>query len=77
MPEFERGEVVRLKSGGPAMTIDKCPGDESGYSKLTWGGLKKLTWYTYRCVWFEGNELRSEDFGEELLTAVDAINGNQ
>ena len=59
------------------MTIDICPGEESSYSKLTWGGLKKLTWITYRCVWFDGNELKSEDFSEQLLIAENAIANRQ
>ena len=75
MPAFEKGGLVRLKSGGPVMTIDICPGEESGYSKLTFGGFKTLTWHTYRCVWFEANELKSQDFGEHLLVAAVSITG--
>jgi hypothetical protein len=55
------------------MTVDICPGDESGYSRLTWRGPEPLRWKTYRCVWFDGNELKSDDFGEHLLVAADAM----
>lgn len=77
MPAFERGELVRLKSGGPSMTVDVCPGDESGYTRLTLGGLKRVAWQTYRCVWFDGNELKSDSFSEHLLVAADARTGEQ
>ena len=55
------------------MTIDKCPGDDSGYFKLTWKGFEQLRWHSYRCVWFDANELKSEDFGEHLLVAADSV----
>ncbi len=68
---FKKGGLVQLRSGGPAMTVDICPGDDSGYSRLTWTGPKTLEWKTYRCVWFDGNELKSDDFGEHLLMAAE------
>lgn len=68
MSAFERGALVRLKSGGPTMTVDKLPGEDSGYSKLTLRGREKIIWTRYRCVWFQGNELKSDDFAEHLLT---------
>ena len=71
-PAFEKGGLVRLKSGGPVMTVDICPGEVSSYSKLTWRGIRNLTWHHYRCVWFDGNELHSDDFGEHLLAAADS-----
>jgi uncharacterized protein YodC (DUF2158 family) len=70
MPVLEKGALVRLKSGGPVMTIEKCPGDASGHYRRTWRGREELRWTRYRCVWFVGNELKAEDFDEHLLTAV-------
>lgn len=71
MPAFEKGALVRLKSGGPVMTVDRFAGEESGYHKMTWSGLRTIRWHCYRCVWFDENELRCSDFEEHLLVAAD------
>jgi uncharacterized protein YodC (DUF2158 family) len=67
---FGKGDLVKLKSGGPTMTVDRCAGEESSYSKLTWGGVTRLKWNGYRCVWFDGHELKSEVFDGHLLVAA-------
>ncbi|WP_373252667.1 YodC family protein [Brevundimonas sp.] len=51
------GDVVRLKSGGPAMTIRWCKDSDSGY----------LAW----CDWFEGTEHRGHRFSTSQLAKVD------
>ena len=50
-PKFEKGAVVRLKSGGPKMTV-------RGVGGMV-GGLI--------CQWFEGNKLQEGNFDEESL----------
>lgn len=44
--EFEVGDIVRLKSGGPDMTVQRY---DVGYEY-------------YRCQWFAGKKLESGDF---------------
>ncbi len=56
MNEFEIGDVVQLKSGGPEMTIDDVPGS---------GGSR------YHCVWFAGNKVQSGYFNREAFILVE------
>jgi uncharacterized protein YodC (DUF2158 family) len=48
MNEFKPGDVVRLKSGGPKMTVDQI--DASSSRKTVW------------CDWFEGSKKFSDTF---------------
>jgi uncharacterized protein YodC (DUF2158 family) len=48
---LEVGEVVQLKSGGPAMTIQ-------GIGRVTEG---------FECVWFEGTTPHMESYKKEVL----------
>ena len=49
MSEFQPGDVVVLKSGGPKMTVDQT-GDDSLGRAAVW------------CDWFEGNKKISDTF---------------
>jgi uncharacterized protein YodC (DUF2158 family) len=50
-PAFKGGEIVQLKSGGPAMTVE-------GLNQGTGGWV---------CSWFVGSELKREQFRAEAL----------
>ncbi len=55
MPEFEVGDVVQLKSGGPNVTVrsrNEIDGD-------------------YHCQWFAGSKLSSGWFVPEALVKVE------
>ena len=52
---FEKGQRVRLRSGGPIMTVQTVP-------------EKTIT--TYRCQWFAGKKLENGTFPPESLVEV-------
>lgn len=52
---FEKGDVVRLKSGGPKMTVH---GEKHRSSQLI-------------CVWFDGSERKYASFAPESLKKMD------
>jgi len=60
--EFQVGDIVQLKSGGPSMTVDAIlgPKDESSGPRL-------------RCYWFERNNLRryEGEFSPEALAPAE------
>ena len=58
---FEIGEIVKLKSGGPDMTVKDISTDFQ-----TGEFLGK-----YRCQWFAGKKLDSGDFPQESLLKVE------
>ena len=55
--DFQKGDVVQLKSGGPSMTVQDI-GDFTGSSGIQDGVL---------CVWFEGKKRESEVFDRAVL----------
>ncbi|MGY3323378.1 YodC family protein [Pseudomonas sp. TE3911] len=60
MADFSVGDVVTLKSGGPAMTVDSLPNDFRTGEPLV------------RCTWFDKNDsVQYENFGPALLKAVE------
>ena len=62
--KFKIGDVVVLKSGGPAMTITN---DKTGtdFSKgKVWRGR-------YDCKWFDGDEMKQARFHQEAIELED------
>jgi uncharacterized protein YodC (DUF2158 family) len=56
---YSIGDIVKLKSGGPEMTIKKINADLNG----TFSGH-------YQCQWFAGKKLDLGNFPQESLVAV-------
>lgn len=54
--QFEVGEIVRLKSGGPEMTVQSVAGTTSS---------------NYACQWFAGKKLERGIFPEDSLEKVE------
>jgi uncharacterized protein YodC (DUF2158 family) len=57
MSEFKKGDVVRLKSGGPKMTIDNV--DNYGTSNKP--SIRAA------CIWFDGGEKKEGNFSPETI----------
>ena len=53
--KFKVGEIVKLKSGGPEMTIQSLPGTSNEY---------------YYCQWFAGKKLEQGRFPTDSLERV-------
>ena len=51
--QFKHGELVRLKSGGPNMTVEVLPGEKDQFDYTAIG---------YGCVWFKSNALNRDEF---------------
>ncbi len=59
---FKTGDIVKLKSGGPKMTVkDDVQVPEFGFSEMT---------TEVRCQWFAGNKLQEGHFSEDSLEPV-------
>jgi len=58
MEQFQKGDVVRLKSGGPWMIITAL-GDYSGWTTSPA--------HTASCLWFEGEKKQETVFDIALL----------
>jgi uncharacterized protein YodC (DUF2158 family) len=63
MEQFQTGEVVRLKSGGPCMTITTVG---------TYSGWTMRVADTVSCRWFEGEKQQETVFDVALLEKVSA-----
>ena len=55
---YSAGQVVRLKSGGPEMTVQKGYTDDKGETG------------SYRCQWFAGKKLENGTFPADSLEIV-------
>ncbi|MCC8628870.1 YodC family protein [Xanthomonas vesicatoria] len=56
--KYSVGEIVKLRSGGPDMTVQEVPVAGSQHKNH------------YRCQWFAGKKLESGSFQEESLELV-------
>lgn len=55
--KFAIGDIVRLKSGGPDMTVKYTPAETSSSR--------------YGCQWFAGKKLEQGEFPEDSLAKVE------
>ena len=61
MAQFQQGDMVRLKSGGPFMTVASL-GDYSGWTTSPA--------HTASCLWFEGKKKQETVFDVAMLEKV-------
>ena len=64
-PKYSVGQVVRLNSGSPKMTIRKANTKRTITSNMK--GVSDDFDGTYNCQWFDGNDYKDGDFSEESL----------
>lgn len=57
--KFKTADIVRLKSGGPEMTV-------KGYSNDPFRDEEEVI-----CVWFKNDTPQQKNFSEDLLETVD------
>lgn len=62
MSKFEKGNIVKLKSGGPNMTVE-------GFKWDPFSGEYKTE--SVQCTWFKNDERVSEYFNENALEKVE------
>lgn len=62
-PKFAVGTTVKLKSGGPEMSVQKA----------TFNMRDEFTG-SYRCQWFAGKKSEADTFPEESLEVVNPEN---
>ena len=58
-PKFKSGDSVRLKAGGPKMTVDSIYVNRSTKA------------VTYTCKWFAGSKLNGAQFEEGAIQTYD------
>lgn len=61
--KFNKGDIVQLKSGGPAMTVDAVPGVDPKFKHNPTGPRRD----DYLCEWFKGATAARGEYGEHLL----------
>lgn len=64
--QFEKGDIVKLKSGGPKMSVQRVNNKDSG--------TINLPAFSLRAQWFAGSTLKEGTFPFESLEKIE--NGN-
>ncbi len=72
MAQFNKGDVVRLKSGSPKMTITAVLTEDAETEQLRFNYVINQQMYgnspaLYICSWFEGTKENSHLYPEEAL----------
>lgn len=72
MANFKIGDVVRLKSGGPEMTVvSVIEAEKGGLDSVVLTQKYPDSSIFYRCEWFVGTKLSIDSFPENSLNSVE------
>lgn len=72
MSQFNVGDIVRLKSGGPKMTVTRIIRKREGFIDEAMTKMKGLSAGDVVCTWFDGEEKKESGFAADALEKVEA-----
>jgi len=64
--KFNPGDVVKLKSGGPNITVDS-------YVRAFCDTTDQIRQTVCKCIWFANNERKEGYFSQDTLLKVDFV----
>lgn len=72
--EFNIGDVVKLKSGGPDMTVQSIVGVTTSKMETFAYNNSGFTEGDIICKWFQGTKLESAIFKQQTLEKIEELN---
>lgn len=71
MKQFNPGDIVTLRSGGPNMTVEKYDERVSQLANMIGGPPSREGSTQVICIWFEGSQKKTSSFEQDTLKRVE------